>query len=379
VGTPKHSLYGASKFHRILACHGSVRMSQGKSDNSHYTAELGTAAHELAEWCLKTGINAYECLGLVFNKFTVDLKMAEGVQLYVSFIRDLCRKHKIDPLLEVRVIMSSVSNNVYGTADCILIVGDHLFIIDYKNGFVVVEAHNNPQAIFYGIAALDTFNLWGTIKKVTLGIVQPNGDHIDGTIRTAELNMSDMGKWQQKFSITVNSAKSKNAPCNAGIWCSHCPASGSCRTRIMRTLNLVYGDKPIDEMNSDELAVIYAEASTMRNNIEKIEDKVLGYAREGKKVEGYKLVRSIQRAKCNDEKGFVAAAIKEGVKKETLFNTKLISMTDCKRLLPHTMVNKWFTKPPTSTSLVKENSSRAAVSTSSAVGKFKPITPIGNK
>ncbi len=48
-------------------------------------------------------------------------------------------------------------------------------------------------------------------------------------------------------------------------------------------------------------------------------------------------------------------------------------MTDSKKLLPHKLVNAYFKKPPPSTTLVKSNSARAAVSTSSAVGKFTAI------
>ncbi len=373
IQAPAHSEFGASKFHRILECVGSVRMSRGRPDSSNEAAEIGTAAHELAEWCLKTGLNAYECLGLTFNKRKVDLRMVEGVQLYVSYVRDLCRQLKVDPMLETRVIMTSVSNDVYGTADCLILVGDHLYVIDYKNGRVTVEASENPQAIFYGVAALDTFQLWGKVKHVTLGIVQPNGDHIGGQIRTAQLTTQDMLEWQKHILLTVNQAKARDAKTRAGTWCKHCPAAGTCRARIERTLSLVYTEKPRDEMNAEELEIVFLEISTIKNTLEKLEESVIGLARKGKAIEGYKLVNSIPRAKCEDEKGFVEAAKKHGVTQDKLYNKKLISMTDSKKLLPHKLVNAYFKKPPPSTTLVKSNSARAAVSTSSAVGKFTAI------
>lgn len=374
----EHSPFGGSVIHRIIECHASYRMCQGLPNPTNDAAEKGTAAHELGEWCLMTGLNAYDCLGLKFNGYIVDEKMAAGVQLFISYVRDLCRKHKVDPMLEERVVMRSVGDDVFGSADCIVIVGEHLFVIDYKNGYELVEAINNKQTAFYGVACLDTFNLWTTIKHVTLVIVQPNSEHKDGDIRSDNYTIQQMYDWQQLFKVTINSARKPDAKFKAGNHCKYCLAAGFCRTRMNYILEKVTTEKPVDEFNADEISIVYDEIASIRRTLEKIEDRALQLARSGKNIEGYKLVKAIQRAKCKDEDAFVKAAIKRGYKKGDLFKEpKMRSMTDCKKLMKKdiALVNQFFVKPPQTTTLAPMSSPRAAVINSSAKGAFKPVQP----
>jgi hypothetical protein len=370
-----HSVYGASNSHLWLSCAGATRMNRNKKNETNDAAELGTAGHLLGEWCLRSGLNTFDCIGLTFNKIKVDLKLAEGVQLYVSYVRDICRKHNVNPMLETRVVMTSVSAELFGTSDCVIIIGDLLIVIDYKNGYNVVEVKGNSQAMFYFIAVLDTLSLWSTIKRGLICIVQPNGDHVDGVIRTADVTIEQAIHWQEIFRKGHHAAKQKGALLNAGAHCIYCLSRGSCRPRIMRTLNLIYGEKPINELNEDEIVLIFEEINAIKTNINAVEERTLELARLGKKIEGYKLVNSIQRASCSDEENFVKEAVKLGVKESDLFNRKLISMTDSKKLLKNNsgIVDKFFIKPPASTTLVKMNNSRAAVGTGTAVGIFNPI------
>jgi hypothetical protein len=61
---PVHSVYGASNPHLWLSCAGATRMNSNKEDSSNDAAELGTAGHLLGEWCLKSGLIAFDCVGL---------------------------------------------------------------------------------------------------------------------------------------------------------------------------------------------------------------------------------------------------------------------------------------------------------------------------
>lgn len=382
---PIHSVFGASSSSRWMACPASIRMSKYVEDQTNDAAELGTAAHELVEFCLKLGLNTYDCLGLVFNKHTVDEAMASAAQLYVGCIRDLCRRYNVNPMLEKRVVMLSVANDVYGTADCIIIVGDTLFVFDYKHGYEIVEVTNNPQAVFYAIATLDTLGLWQQIKHIVTGIIQPRASHIDGVIRLHDYSIQELVSWQNQFRVAVSNARNPHSEIIPGAHCKYCPARGFCRARMMRTIQLAYFDKPIEEMTPNELEIIYNEIDIMKTNLEAVAGKTLGLAREGKSIENHKLVKSITRAKCEDEKGFVEAALAtETVKEKDLYNVKLKSMTDCKRLLKDNIgiVNKYFVKPPSSTTLVKMKDSRPAVAIGSAEGVFnsvdaKPVSAAG--
>lgn len=370
-----HSVYSASSSKRWLACPASILMSKDAESTTNPAAELGTAAHELGEWCLKTGVNAYDCIGLIFNKFVVDAQMADAVQLYVSFIRDLCRKYNVEPMLEKRVVMLSVRNDVYGTSDCIIIIGDWLFVIDYKHGYGIVEVANNSQAVFYAIATLDTLGLWQQIKHVQTTIVQPRADHVDGSIRHHIYTIEQLIQWQNVFRQAIQRAESGESPI-AGEHCHYCPARGICRARMQRTIDLAYGDKALSVMNVDELIVLYSERNVIRKQLENVEQRMLEFARKGVTVDGHKLVKAITRANCSDEDGFIEAAINDsGKDKSEFYNMKLKSMTDCKKLVDKGVVDKYFVKPPASTTLVPLNDKRPAVTNErpSAVGIFEGI------
>jgi len=93
-GSRAHSRLGASIAHRWLACPGSVRLSYGIEDKQTIFAAEGSAAHELAEMCLRKNFApAADFIGetiIVGNHtFEVDEEMAEAVQLYVDTVRAL--------------------------------------------------------------------------------------------------------------------------------------------------------------------------------------------------------------------------------------------------------------------------------------------------
>jgi len=374
----QHSIYGASGFHRIMACANSVRMSRGRPNPTNDEAELGTSAHELGEFCLKFGLNAFECIGLTFNNNVVDAEMAEAVQLYVSFIRDICHKAGVNPMLELRVTILSIGDDVYGTSDCVIIINDVLYVFDYKHGYGVVEVKNNIQAIFYAIATLDTLGLWNQIKTIQTGVIQPRANHIDGAIRQHTYSINEMVWWREQFKQAVANAKSDDAVSVAGEHCRYCLACGDCRARWGRTMMLVTGDKPVHELNQDELITVYEELGVIRNHLNKIEVRAIELARGGKFVEGHKLVNSITRANCEDETGFIKAASDAGVDSDKLFNKpKLISMTNAKKLLDHKLVNEFYIKPPVTTTLVKLTDKRPAISVEGFTSITKPASAVG--
>lgn len=363
----EHSnVFSFSSANRLINCPASRRMSKGIPNTTNPQAELGTAAHELGEHCLRYGFEPSECVGLTFNDHVVDEPMAEAVTVYVGYIRSLQIKTGYRALLEQRVVMTSLGRaDVFGTSDCVIIAGDTLYIIDYKHGYGVVEVQDNNQAIGYALATLDTFNLWGIITRVVTTIVQPRKSHIDGPIRTATYTVTDLKEyWWPKYYEAVVKGENPTTPTVAGKHCKYCPARGFCRSRIMATLRAVYWDNPIDTMTDGEIEVIYSELEQVKTNVEAIQGRALQLARNGYKFNEYKLVDSITRYKCKDEKALVEAAASNGVPTDKLYERKLKSMSAVKKVLPWQVVNKFYEKPPASTTLVPMSDNRPAKRTS---------------
>lgn len=366
-------------------------MTEGIVDQTNELAEIGTAVHECAEAALKLGCDCKDFVGCKFNDREITDEMATSGQLYVDYVRKLKR---LMPgcivLLEKRVILSSISaEDLWGTSDCIIIWGHKLFIGDYKNGYGVVEVdkpqhihatgveiNGNAQCVGYALATLDTYNLWDQITEVETFIVQPNFSHTQGPIRSKTYTMGEMRLWWDAYYYAYHAAKNPDAPLNAGNHCKYCSAAGFCAPRIERTMNLLKLNQGMSYLTPDQIVEVFHELKTIRNGLERIEEQTTILARQGKVVEGYKLVKGIARATCTDEAGIVNDAINQGVPRHKLFNEKLKSKTDLKKIIDYKIVDKYFKPGEESSTLVPMSNSRAAIAPDKrpdATGRFEPI------
>lgn len=175
-------------------------------------AMTGTCAHGLGEWCLKEGhrVVPSELMGAVIwldeaEDATVDLlgvispevetraqlsaelgvdvkfftrvdeKMMDGVQLYLDVVWESLDEmgEGTEMFVEQRFDMSWLREGLGGTSDCTLwqFLG-LLRVIDYKNGYVNVEAEDNTQGLKYGLGAAHEVD-W-MFDELEVVIVQPN-------------------------------------------------------------------------------------------------------------------------------------------------------------------------------------------------------------
>lgn len=364
----EHSnVFSFSASSRLIPCTGSRRMSKGQPNLPSPSSELGTAAHGLGEHCLRFGFEPSECEGLTFNKHKVDSNMFDAVSVYTGKIRTLELELGVRGLLEQRVTMSSLGRtDVFGTSDYINIClpKRKVYIVDYKHGYGVVEVEGNTQLIAYGIATLDTYNLWGLIDEVVLIVVQPRASHIDGPIREITYSVEELRNvWWQKYYDAVKSGEEPNSPIVAGSHCVYCPARGYCRKRIEQVLSVVYNsNEHTDNLSDNEIEVLYNELGNIKTNIDAIERRAIDIAKTGRVFKDYKLVNSIVRGQCKDEESFIKEVVEKvgNEKVENLYNKKLVGMTAAKKLVGKALVDKYYVKPPAGVTLVRMTDSRPA-------------------
>ena len=386
-----HSSYGFSGQSRIIACNGSVRMQAGLPNPSNPASNLGTAVHEGGEFSLHMGVSCHDLIGMTFNKLEFTEDMAFAAQVHVDLIRKIMSERPNAKLfIEGKVYLSSIDvEKLWGTADIIIIDGDTLFVIDYKNGYGLVEVDSNQyshathstisgnaQCVGYAIAAMDTHNLWGTVTKVITGIVQPNKEHVDGFIRFKTYTIAELQEWWKVYAAAHTVAITEDAPTNAGEHCKYCLAKGHCVTRITHVMDMLKFDKAISRCNADQLIGIYNEIGVIRNTLDAVEEQVVSLARQGKRVQGRKLVRGIVRAKCVDESGLIEDAIESGIDKSKLYNRKIKGKTDITKIVGKKLANKYYITPEAGYSLVPLSDKRPAIMADnkpSAVGKFNPV------
>lgn len=155
-----HASLGASGAHRWIACPGSIRTGAGIPNKSSRYADEGTAAHQLAERCLRDGSDAASHIGGIESvrgvAHVVEEGMAEAVQVFLGIVRT--HRAPGDALLiERRFDLSSIHPGMFGTNDACVISPSRrtLHVFDYKHGKGhAVEAAGNPQLRYYGLGAL---------------------------------------------------------------------------------------------------------------------------------------------------------------------------------------------------------------------------------
>lgn len=203
-----HSTWSASASDRLWACPGSLALTAGLPDKESEAAAWGTAAHEVAEICLRNGADAVSLLGTTrktkAHTFVVDEEMAETAQTHLDYVRKRMADYKATTgedaimLIEQKFSLASLKPpfEAGGTGDVILIFPRWFLIeiVDLKGGRgVVVEAVGNKQLRTYALGAvLANPGDWRTVRVT---IVQPRAPHPDGRIRSEEFDVIDLFDW----------------------------------------------------------------------------------------------------------------------------------------------------------------------------------------
>lgn len=218
-----HSRFSPSASARDLACPGALALiealpaSERGGDETIHTRR-GTCAHTVGELCLQAIVDdplaspdANDYIGMEIEGVIVDDKIADAVQVYVDYCEQLMaqcdiveieQRHDMTTLLDRYHILSKFTQvdgaQMGGTADFIGVRGKHLYVVDYKNGHSIVEVEDNTQLLSYGVQVLiECLKADHPIDYVTLTIVQPNGLHADGPVRSWEVHRTDLLDWAE--------------------------------------------------------------------------------------------------------------------------------------------------------------------------------------
>lgn len=182
VSAPKaHALLGASSAARWLVCSPSARMCENVPETESLYAAEGTLAHEICELKLT---KAYT-LALGPRAFTTRLnklkkhelyqdEMLKCADVYLDYIDSIMLSYPSTPhiAIERRVDYSAYVPEGFGTADCIIVYGDTLHVVDYKHGKgVPVSADHNPQMMLYALGALSAYQMLYNIHTIKMSIV----------------------------------------------------------------------------------------------------------------------------------------------------------------------------------------------------------------
>lgn len=347
-----HTKLSPSSAHRWTRCPGSVREELKYPDNSGPAALDGTRTHALLEMCLVTGMDPELMVGMTTSdddgSYTIDADRAKRVKVAVDHVRDLggevTTERRVDPSRLVG------RDDLGGTVDVTVIVGDTAHVIDYKDGITPVEAVENEQLIAYALGHLAQYNLPVNgdypIKRMVLTIVQPKLA-MKGLppITSWELSVESLLSRIGDIVVKAAATDAPDAPLVPGEkQCRFCKAKGGCAAVNTHVMDAVGMFKSIDivqqaavteptEMSNDKLREVIEAAPLLRQLLEASEAEALRRMQMGQTIPGLKVVNGRgSRAWAHTEDEMVVKLKKIGIPAGALYVTKLISPAQAEKL-----------------------------------------------
>jgi RecB family exonuclease len=211
----KHARLSASRADRFMSCPGSYLLEEKMPyEQSGPAAAIGTAIHELSERILRgESIQA--------GTDPDHLDMAQNYANFVDSLVENPRKRMIE--VNVDAGLKSLHHALGGTADAVLVDGDHLHVIDLKTGRVLVEAEDNKQLLTYALGVMRQLKAPKSIT-CTMHIYQPKAGHSKWTVTGKHLVTHG-----EELLAAAKLALTDNAPTNPSTSaCKYCKAKPIC-------------------------------------------------------------------------------------------------------------------------------------------------------
>jgi hypothetical protein len=370
-----------------MACPGSIRLSKNLPDKSSVYAQEGTAAHELAERCLRENADADAYLGddidVAGTSYEVTEEMAEAVQLYLDTVRaELMRNDgpNGELLIEHRFDLSDLYPGMFGTNDAAVYHEQHgrLVIFDYKHGRGhAVEAFENPQLLYYGYGAASTIYSGKPLREIELVIVQPRAPHKDGPVRRWVLPAMDLLDWSADLLVAAEATENPTAPLVSGDHCQFCKAAAICpqlREDSIAAAKTEFTDKAT-ELSPEQLRGILDKADMIEDWLHAVRAHALTVLEGGGSVPGYKLVEKRAFRKWRGE--FPEAdLLRLGFHRQALYTEKPLSPAQLEKKLAKPLRDRLAeltVKESSGYTLAAESDGRPAKTATNASNEFTTV------
>lgn len=368
-----HSPLGPSGAARWINCPGSVLLTEDMPDQPSPYAAAGTVAHTLAETKVRNYFidhwnkPSYDArLEAIRRMDGYDKSMEDATEEYLEFLKIRAMSYDSEPavFVETRIDLQSIIPDGFGTADCIMLGGNRMDIVDYKNGSgVAVEAEHNPQLMLYAYGALQAFRpiVGDTVEAVHLSIVQPHA----GGIKEWEVLTSYLHSWAQQVVVpAVKEALSPGGRFAAGDWCRFCKARATCmeRAKAMFDIEPLVRNEP-NTLSPQSIGDILARGRHVADWLNDLEAFALKSSLEGVAIPGWKAVEGRgSRVWSNNTDSVFAVLEERGVNEEMLYERKPVSVAGLEKTLGKSafkeLAGDLWQKTPGKPTLVPESDKR---------------------
>ena len=370
----QHALLSASGAHRWLHCTGSPLLEKDFPDSTSVYAQEGTLAHELCELKLMayTGEITKRKLTSMKNRLMKSElwqpEMESTSETYLDYIKDITMSYTVKPVIltEKRVDFSRYVPEGFGTADCLILAGDTLHVVDYKHGKgVVVDADHNPQMMLYALGAMSELSLLYRFKFVHMTIVQPRVNNISEFTLTAD-ELTEWGEMVVK--PKAEAAISGKGEFEAGDWCRFCRAKQQCKTRYESNDSL-YPELSAQHdprlITLEELGRYLKRGKDMAAWLEDMKEYALSESLAGADVPGWKAVEGRGSRAFTDTDEAVDTLIKNGIDESVLYERRVLTLAQMEKAVGKKafgeLVGDLVVKNPGKPTLVEESDKRPKI------------------
>lgn len=370
----QHALLSASGAHRWLHCTGSPLLEKEFPDTTSVYAQEGTLAHELCELKLKkyTTVMPKGTYTRAHNKIMKSElwqnEMEGTSEAYLDYVKVITMSYTVKPVIltEKRVDFSRYVPEGFGTADCLILAGDTLHVVDYKHGKgVVVDADHNPQMMLYALGAMSELSLLYRFKFVHMTIVQPRVNNISEFTMTAD----ELIEWGEKVvKPKAEAATSGKGEFEAGDWCRFCRAKQQCKTRYESNDSLY---PELSERHDprlitlEELGEYLKRGKDMAAWLEDMKEYALSESLAGAEVPGWKAVEGRGSRAFTDTDEAVDTLIKNGIDESVLYERRVLTLAQMEKAVGKKafgeIVGNLVVKNPGKPTLVEESDKRPRI------------------
>lgn len=344
-----HALLSASSAHRWLACTPSARLEEQFPDTASDAARKGTLAHELAELKLRHYFRTTDFTRAKFTRAANKLKKQElwqdemdgWTEEYLDFVKSAALAYPSEPHVDIerRVDFSAYAQEGAGIADCILVSGRQIHVIDFKSGAKPVSAVKNPQLMLYALGAYEVYKIFYPIDQVRLSIVQPALP--DGASDwMCELDeLLEFGEYVKERAALAWAGEGVFAP--GAETCLYCRANARCHARADWNVRLTFqvGKKP-PLISNAEMGEYLRQGEDVARWLSDLKDLALTECLAGREVPGWKAVEGRSQRAFTDVDAAFAALKEGGIAEEVLWERKPLTLAQVEK----TVGKKTFTE-----------------------------------
>lgn len=365
-----HAILSASSSHKWLECTPSARLEEKFPNKTSEYMEEGTLAHEIAEFKVRSYFLEAIPKGTYtkrLNKFKKEEHFSEEMlghtDIYLEYIKGEAMKTNTKPFIAVeqKVDFSKYVPEGFGTADCILISGETLQVIDFKYGKgVKIDAENNPQMKLYALGVLEQYGMFYPINKIKMSIIQPRLDNIS----EFEIIKEELVAWGNNTVIPqAQKAFMGLGEYVQGEHCRFCRAKGACEFRAKENMKVI---EQIQYQTGILSNADVGEMLTKTDGIEQWIKDLRSYALEeilkGKDIPGWKAVEGKSNRKIMDVDKAFEVLEEIGFDQAILYERKPITLTQLEKVVGKTKlietIGEFIEKPKGAPTLAKESDKR---------------------